>query len=62
MDIFINDVDNGTKRNCKCVMDTNDEQKKHFTKQKRFIYIFHSDNTSHKLQKLIPNGQYKKLH
>ncbi len=38
MDISTNDVDNDTKKNHTCAMDTNDEQKKHSTKQKK-IYL-----------------------
>jgi hypothetical protein len=36
MDISTNDVNNDTQKNRTCAMDTNDEQKKHSTKQKRF--------------------------
>ncbi len=36
MDISTNDVDNDTKKFCTFAMDTNDEQKKHSTKQKIF--------------------------
>jgi len=38
MDISTNDVDNDTKKNCTCVMDTNDEQKNTFYKTKK-IYL-----------------------
>ncbi len=61
MDISTNDVNNDTQKNRTCAMDTNDEQKKHSTKQKRFTQTFHLDNALSQITKPHPKWTIQEI-